>query len=385
MRTFSIFLVAHGFARTPVAALDTDLAGWHPVDLAVVVAREALIRAHLNADGIDEIVVGCAEPVGAQGADAARAIVLSAGWPGRIGGMVLDRAETSGLSAVQIAADTIRAGRARRVLVIGMGMGSTVPPGAAAVNRTYGAPWGDGVAERMAGAGGLLPAPRAAELAAARSGVSRPDLDAIADRSVARRRDAPTPSALVTTAARPGEAAPTVRSGDPVAADHIREWGATGELPPAFDTEGLTTAATVAPPADAISGLVLEEGEHTGLELLGAARAAGEPDEPTGDLARAVGRVCSQHEIEVADVHLIEMVETSAATVALATRSAGLAGIVDRVNPYGGALATGDAGAAEEIRLVVDAFDRLAHGQTVVTASAGPTGSAVILWRRHDR
>ena len=181
-------VVAHGFARTPVAALDSELSGWHPVDLAVVVVREVLNRAQATADRVDEVILGCAEPVGSQGADVARAIVLSAGWPAAVGGMVVERGETSGMSAVQVAADAVRSGRCTRVVVVGLGMGSTVPPGAAGLNRTYGPPWGDGVADRMAEHGGLMPAPRLAEAAATRIGLDRRSLDAWAERSSSRRR-----------------------------------------------------------------------------------------------------------------------------------------------------------------------------------------------------
>ena len=53
----------------------------------------------------------------------------------------------------------------------------------------------------------------------------------------------------------------------------------------------------------------------------------------------------------------------------------------DLVNRHGGTLATGDSGAAEEIRLVVDAIGRLGRGELLAAASAGPTGSAVTIWR----
>ena len=143
-------------ARTAVRPVDGELAGWNPVELAGVVGREVLERAGLEAGMLDEVVVGCADPVGACGADAARAIVLAAGWPVTVGGLVVDRGETSGMAAVQTAVAAIRSGQARTVLVVGLGLCSVVPPGAAALNRTYGAPWG-GVAERFADRGGLLP------------------------------------------------------------------------------------------------------------------------------------------------------------------------------------------------------------------------------------
>ena len=251
-------------ARTAVRPVDGELAGWNPVVLAGVVGREALERAGLGPGELDEVVVGCADPVGACGADAARAIVLAAGWPVTVGGHVVDRGETSGLAAVQAAVAAIRAGQARTVLVIGLGLCSVVPPGAAALNRTYGAPWG-GVAERFADAGGLLPGPRLAERAAEAAGIGRAELDAAAEESRRRRAAAGASPAIVAVAARPGHASGRgVYRGDPVTADIVREWGDTAELPPAFDDDGLLTAATFAPPADGVAAVLLQAAARGG-------------------------------------------------------------------------------------------------------------------------
>ena len=248
-------------ARTAVRPVDGELAGWNPVLLAGVVGREVLERAGLDAGVLDEVVVGCCDPVGAAGADVARAIVLAAGWPVAVGGSVVDRGETSGAAAVQAAVAAIRAGQARTVLVVGLGLCSVVPPGAAALNRTYGAPWG-GVAERFEEVGGLLPAPRLSERAAQAAGIDRADLDAAAEESRRRRAEAETSPAIVAVAARPGDAAGRgVYRGDPVAADGLRDWGEAAELPPAFDDDGLLTAATFAPPADCVSAVLLQAGE----------------------------------------------------------------------------------------------------------------------------
>lgn len=373
-------LIAHGFARTPVTALDSELSGWHPVDLAVVVVRESLNRAQVTADRIDEVIVGCAEPVGAQGADVARAVVLSAGWPAAIGGLVVERGETSGMTAIQVAADAIRSGRCTRVVVVGLGMGSVVSPGAAGLNRTYGPPWGDGVAERMAEHGGLVPVPRLAEAAVRRAGLDRGALDTWAERSSDRRKTAPRPRSVVSVASRPGEATPLVRRGDPISDDRLRDLGSLAELPPAFDTDGITTAGTFAPPADAVAALVLESAPVPGMEIIGSGRAAGEPSDPTGGVGVAVDRTCRAAGVDLGDVELIEAVETSAATAILVGRSLGLSD--DTINRRGGALATGDSGAAEELRLVCDAVDHLTDGRLLLTVSAGPTGSAAMLWQR---
>ena len=340
--------------------------------------------------------MGSADPVGAAGADAARAIVLAAGWPVTVGGHVVDRGETSGAAAVQAAAASIRAGQARTVLVIGLGLCTVVPPGAAALNRTYGAPWG-GVADRFAEAGGLLPGPRLAERAAAAAGVDRTELDAAAEECRRRRAEAGASPAIVAVAARPGDAAARgVYPGDPVAADAVRSWGDTAGLPPAFDDDGLLTAATFAPPADAVAAVLLRAGDQPGPQsgggaagegwgdggvlatVAGMGRAAGDPFDPTGNVAAAVGRALSEAGAELDDVDDIAVVEQDAATVMLVAKALGIDPA--RLNRAGGAVATGNAGAAEELRLITDGLADGA-GSRLLTVSAGPTGSAAILWQ----
>ena len=491
-------------ARTAVRPVDGELAGWNPVVLAGVVGREALERAGLADDDLDEVVVGCADPVGACGGDAARAIVLAAGWPVGVGGHVVDRGETSGAAAVQAAAASIRAGQARTVLVVGLGLCSVVPPGAAALNRTYGAPWG-GVAERFADAGGLLPGPRLSERAAEAAGIGRDELDAAAEESRRRRAEAGASPAIVAVAARPGDAAARgVYRGDPVAADVLRDWGDTAELPPAFDDDGLLTAATFAPPADAVAAVLLQAvearlqpgeastgaiavladpgaaGETQAAEkqtavpdaqppgttavlagtstagetradetqpprggdppralrstgaagvaqahaaplatvagmaraaetqpprggdppgalrstgaagvaqahaaplatVAGMARAAGDPFDPVGNVAVAVGRALTEAGVELGAVDDIAVVEHDATTVMLVARA--LVIDADGINCAGGAVATGSAGAAEELRMITDGLADPGTGRLLLTISAGPTGSAAIVWR----
>ena len=421
-----VAVTVRAVARTAVRPVNGELARWNPVILAGVVGREALERARLEPAELDEVVVGCADPVGACGADAARAIVLAAGWPDDVGGWVVDRGETSGLAAVQAGAAAIRAGEARTVLVVGLGLCSVVPPGSAALSRAYGAPWG-GVAERLAGRGGLLPLPRLSERAAAAAGIGRAELDAAAEESRRRRQEAGTSAAVVAVAAQPGGGAgPYVRRGDPVADDAVREWGGIGGLPPAFDEDGLLTAATFAAPADAVAAVLLQagstepesgapppgtaatrEGEGSAWGAAGAGaplaagapvaagaplatvagmgRAAGDPFDPLGNVAVAVGRALAAAGVELDAVGEIAVAEHNAATALLVARALGVDAA--RINQSGGAVATGNAAAAEELRLITDglAGPIAASRRLLLTVAVGPTGSAATVWHRAPR
>ena len=184
-------------------------------------------------------------------------------------------------------------------------------------------------------------------------------------------------------AARPGDAAGRgVYRGDPVAADVVRSWGDTAELPPAFDDDGLLTAATFAPPADGVAAVLLQAGPAATLATIaGTGRAAGDPFDPTGNVAVAVGRALPEAGVELAAVDDISVVEHDAATPMLVARALGIDG--ERINRAGGAVATGNAGAAEELRLITDglAGHAAADGRLLLTISAGPTGSVAIVWR----
>ena len=116
--------------------------------------------------------------------------------------------------------------------------------------------------------------------------------------------------------------------------------------------------------------------------VAGMGRAAGDPFDPVGNVAAAVGRALGDAGIELAAVDDISVVEHDAATALLVARSLDIdAGCINR---DGGAVATGNAMAAEELRLITDGLAAPASDR-LLTISAGPTGSAAILWRTESK
>ena len=192
---------------------------------------------------------------------------------------------------------------------------------------------------------------------------------------------AATSPAIVAVAARPGDAAGRgVYRGDPVSADIVRDWGDTAELTPAFDDDGLLTAATFAPPADCVTAVLLQAAAPTTARatVAGMGRAAGDPFDPVGGVGAAVGRALAEAGVELDEIDDIAAVEHDAATVMLVARALEMDG--KRINRDGGAVATGNAGAAEELRLITDGL-AVAGRRRLLTISAGPTGSAAIAWQ----
>lgn len=369
-------------SRSPMVLADGALAQWHPVELAAVVMREVIARAQIDPSDVAEVWVGCGEPVGAQGADMARAVVLAAGWPDSVGGTVVDRAETSGTAALHAGAAAVETGTASLVVVLGVSGASIVRPGASALARTYGRPWGDSPAARYEDRGGLLPPQRVAELDVARLGIGREIQDEVTRKSHELRRAADPPAAIVEVAARPGSAS-TIQRNAPIASDSFRPLpDDLDALPATFADGGTITAASFAPAADGVTAVVL--GPPTtpaSLAVLrGRAQGAGDPFDSTGAIGTTIDRALGRAGLTRAEVDRWEVVEPSAA--AFLTIATAIADPTASINPDGGALATGDAAAAEELRLAVDALHRVGPGGVVVTLAGGPTGSAVSVWER---
>src|SRR3954449_2175591 len=104
------FLV--GGVRTPVGRYGGALATVRPDDLAARVVREAVERAGVPGDAVDEVVLGAANQAGEDNRNVARMAVLLAGLPDTVPGYTVNRLCASGLTAIISAANTIRAGQA---------------------------------------------------------------------------------------------------------------------------------------------------------------------------------------------------------------------------------------------------------------------------------
>ena len=81
-----------------------------PDDLAALVIREAVARAGVPPDEIEEVYFGCANQAGEDNRNVARMALLLAGLPDTVAGVTVNRLCASGLNAVNQAARAIKAG-----------------------------------------------------------------------------------------------------------------------------------------------------------------------------------------------------------------------------------------------------------------------------------
>src|SRR6516165_8785313 len=100
-----------------------------PDDLAAMVIRALLDRYPAAREDVEDVILGCAMPEGEAGSNMARVASLRAGLPDTVPGMTINRFCSSGLQAIALAAERIRAGSAHVMIAGGSESMSMTPRG----------------------------------------------------------------------------------------------------------------------------------------------------------------------------------------------------------------------------------------------------------------
>jgi 3-oxoadipyl-CoA thiolase len=107
--------------RTPIGSFGGSLAAVRPDDMAALVLARLLARhPSLDAERIDDVILGCANQAGEDNRNVARMSLLLAGLPVSVPGITVNRLCASGMSAVAMAASAIRAGEGNLYLAGGV-------------------------------------------------------------------------------------------------------------------------------------------------------------------------------------------------------------------------------------------------------------------------
>jgi acetyl-CoA acetyltransferase family protein len=166
--------------RTPMGRgkVGGALSSVHPVDMLAEVLRQLVARNNLDPGSVDDIIIGCVSQVGEQSATPGRMALLAAGFPAHVPSTTIDRKCGSSQQALHFAAQGVMAGVYDIVIAGGVESMSRIPMGSARMGQD---PFGSLVNERFSP--GLVGQGIAAELVAAKWGLSRSELDAYSARS----------------------------------------------------------------------------------------------------------------------------------------------------------------------------------------------------------
>ncbi len=347
------------------------LAQVHPVDLLAHPLRTLIERNGVDAELLDDVIVGCVSQSSEQSINIARNATLAAGFPERVPATTVDRQCGSSQQAVHFAAQGVLAGSYDLVVAGGVESMSRVPMGSS-VQGAHG--FGNDLAARYPE--GLVPQGISAELIAAKWGLTRDDLDRFAVRSqelAARARDEGKFSREIVPIKAVNDDGDVV---EVVADEGIRSTSLerVSALAPAFVSEAMSarfpqinwsvTAANSSQLTDGAAALLIASTERAAeLGLRPRARISNmvvEGDDPiymlTGVIP-ATAKVLARAGLTLADIDFFEVNEAFASVVLAWAREVGAD--LDRVNVRGGAIAIGHPLGASGARLMTSLLGTL--------------------------
>ena len=337
--------------RTPIGRFLGGLSSLPAPRLGALVVREAVRRAGVDAGAVDEVIMGNVLQ-GGVGQAPARQAAIHAGLPGTIPSLTVNKVCGSGLKAVMLAAQAVKAGDAQLVVAGGMESMSNAPHyvygmrnGIKAGNQSlvdgmiHDGLWDSFSNQHM---GNL------AEYTAKKAGVSRADQDAFALASHQKAVAAMTAcrfKAETVPVEIPGKKGPTVIEKDEgPRADTSSD--ALAALKPSFEKDGSVTAGNAPGLNDGAAALVvvsLAFAKAHGLTPLARitayATGGGEPKDLFFAPIVAVQNLMAKAGTKIGDYDLIEANEAFAVQALADGRALGWDW--DRVNVNGGAIALG--------------------------------------------
>lgn len=353
----------HAAVRTPMGGMQGAFAPLAAPELGAAVIAEALARAHVAGDRVDEVLMGCVLPAG-QGQAPARQAALGAGLPQSVPAVTLNKMCGSGMQALMHASDAIRAGSARTIVAGGMESMTNAPyllpkmRGGARLGhgQVLDSMFLDGL-EDAYDKGRLMGT--FAEDCASEFQFTRQAQDEYALRSLSRAQSAIAEGRFadevvaVRIAGRGGE---TVVDTDEQPGNARPDKIPT--LKPAFRKDGTVTAANSSSISDGAAALVLSDSPDGAIaRIVGHAGHAQAPAEfPTAPVP-ATEKLLAKLGWDKSDVDLWEVNEAFAVVPMAFMQKMGLS--PDVVNVNGGACALGHPIGASGARIVVTLINAL--------------------------
>ncbi|TDC61865.1 acetyl-CoA C-acetyltransferase [Actinomadura sp. GC306] len=351
-------------ARTPIGRLTGSLKDFSAADLGAHAVKAALERAGITGDQVQYVILGQVLQAGA-GQIPSRQAAVKAGIPMNVPSITINKVCLSGLDAIALADQLIRAGEFD--IVVAGGMESMTQAPHLLPKSRGGYKYGSvEVLDHMAydaltDAFDGVSMGESTERHNAKLGISREEQDEFSARSHQRAAEA------VKNGLFDDEIAPVEipqRRGEPVvfSADEGVRGDTTaetlGKLRPAFSKDGTITAGSSSQISDGAAAVVVmskAKAEELGLTWLAEIGAHGNVAGPDNSLqsqpANAIKHALGKDGLDVADLDLIEINEAFASVGVQSMRDLGVG--PDKVNVNGGAIALGHPVGMSGARIVL--------------------------------
>lgn len=357
--------------RTPVGRYGGALASVRPDDLAALVVGATVSRSSIPVDDIDEVILGAANQAGEDNRNVARMAVLLTGLPDSIPGLTVNRLCASGMSAIAIAANAVRAGDADLIVAGGVESMTRAPWVQAKPDRAWARPgatfdtsigWRFTNPRLSARDRATFSMPETAEEVARVDGIARDDADAFALLSHRRAVAAIDAGRFVPeiVGVEAGRAIVVADEGprrdttlDALAA--LRPVVAGGEVVTAGNSSSLNDGASAIVVASAEA--VERHGLRPRARIVASATAALAPEIMGLGPVPATQKVLAKAGLQVDDLGAVELNEAFASQSLACIRRLGLDPSI--VNADGGAIALGHPLGSSGSRLIVTLLGRL--------------------------
>ncbi|GAA4909603.1 acetyl-CoA C-acetyltransferase [Nonomuraea thailandensis] len=351
-------------ARTPIGKLLGSLSGLPAVELGGIAIKAALQRAGVAPEAVEYVIMGQVLQAGA-GQIPSRQAAVKAGIPMTVPSITINKVCLSGLDAIALADQLIRAGEFEIVVAGGMESMTNAPHLLPGLRKgvKYG---GSQVVDSMAHDGLFCAFDQCAmgestERYNSRLGIGREEQDAVSARSHQLA------AAAVKNGVFEDEIVPVEipqRRGEPliVKEDEGVRGDTTAEtlakLRPAFAADGTITAGSASQISDGACAVVVmsrAKAEELGLPWLAEIGRHGNVAGPDASLqsqpANAIKHAMSKQGVTAADLDLVEINEAFASVVLQSAKELGVP--LDKVNVNGGGIALGHPIGASGARIVL--------------------------------
>jgi acetyl-CoA C-acetyltransferase len=382
-------------ARTPIGRLLGGLKSQSGSDLGGHAIKGALEKAGVSGDQVDYVIMGQVLQAGA-GQIPARQAANKGGIPLNVPALTVNKVCLSGMNAIALADQLIRAGE-HEIIVAGGQESMTQAPHMLLGSRE-GTKYGDTTLVDHMQADGLWDAITdqamgglTESINAEQQKFSREEQDAFSARSHQLAAEAQKNGVFddeivaVEIPQRKGDAI-VVKDDEGVRGDTTAE--SLGKLRPAFSKEGTITAGSASQISDGACAVVVmskEKAESLGLTWLAEIGASGQVAGPDSSLqsqpANAIAQACEKEGISPSDLDLVEINEAFAAVGIASTRELGIS--EDIVNVNGGAIAVGHpigmSGARLALHLALELKRRGGGVGAAALCGGGGQGDALIV------